>query len=293
MSVRMQPASDLNMTGFPGRSCTSATALLACLGLAVACAQKSGPGPAGGAQSGPRNLRGAITFPWLTEEERRAMPERRAVAERLSRSYVKLTLLAARSPNSLPGSGGGELHTGSGIILDRAGHILTAAHIARGVGRVLRVELRDGRRLVARVIAVAPQHELALLRVARLPSGLRPASLGTAPVAKGQPVLAMGSPNRTWGVATVGIVRDDNIGERLEYGAWGFDNAIEISMQVASGNSGGPVVNRKGEVIGMVASYELGDTSKWPYRSPRITYVVPVRDIRTWLRQQEKAAPKQ
>jgi len=56
-------------------------------------------------------------------------------------------------------------------------------------------------------------------------------------------------------------------------------------MLVQSGHSGGPVVDSQGRLIGMVASYELGDTTKWPYRSPKITYVVPIADIRRWLGQ--------
>ena len=97
-------------------------------------------------------------------------------------------------------------------------------------------------------------------------------------------MLAVGSPRRIWGVVTVGIVRLANIGERLDYGPWGFANAIEMSMLVQSGHSGGPVVDARGRVVGMVASYELGDTTKWPYRSPRIAYAVPVADIRRWLK---------
>jgi hypothetical protein len=42
-------------------------------------------------------------------------------------------------------------------------------------------------------------------------------------------------------------------------------------------------VNAKGELIGMVAGYELGDTTKPQYRSPRIAYVVPANDIKKWL----------
>ena len=46
-------------------------------------------------------------------------------------------------------------------------------------------------------------------------------------------------------------------------------------MEVESGHSGGPVFDRRGALIGMVAGYELGDTTKRPYVSPRITYAIP------------------
>ena len=223
----------------------------------------------------------AITFPYLDGTETKALPKYRQLAHGISSSYVKLTLLA---PSASGDSGtSGDLHTGSGIILDSKGHILTAAHIARGMKYRLRVELRSGQRFIARVIRIDPRKELALLRAPPMP-GLQPVSFAPdRPPAKGDPVLGIGSPKRTWGVATLGIVRSPNIRERLDYGPWGFANAIEISMLVQSGHSGGPVIDAAGRLVGMIASYELGDTTKWPYRSPRITYVVPVADIRRWL----------
>ena len=95
--------------------------------------------------------------------------------------------------------------------------------------------------------------------------------------------MAIGSPGKRWGVATLGRVRESDIGERLQYGAWGFDHAIEGGMEVRSGHSGGPVVDMRGRLVGLVASYELGDTTKKVYVSPRISYVVPMRTIAAFL----------
>ncbi|MCW5774550.1 MAG: serine protease, partial [Rhodospirillaceae bacterium] len=125
--------------------------------------------------------------------------------------------------------------------------------------------------------------ELAVIKTAPLPEAV-PIPLGDSrALRKGDPALAIGSPKRVWGVVTVGRIRSPNIGERLDYGNWGFDNAVEIGMEVESGHSGGPVVDAKGRLIGMVAGYELGDTTKPAYRSPRITYAVPVNAIKNWL----------
>ena len=240
----------------------------------------------GGCQSDTRppgkSRVGVIRYPYLESKEVEVFPQYKRVAARTSGSYVKLTLLSPG--NASTGLRGGDLHTGSGVILDRRGHILTAAHIARGIGYRLRVELGNGRTVVARVIRISPRMELALLHAPGL-SGVVP--INYAPdqsLKKGDAVLAIGSPRRTWGVVTLGIVRSPNIGERLDYGPWGFANAIEVSMMVQSGHSGGPLVDASGRLVGMVASYELGDTTKWPYRSPRITYAVPVADIRRWLK---------
>jgi S1-C subfamily serine protease len=135
----------------------------------------------------------------------------------------------------------------------------------------------------AEVVKVSAKQELAVVKTAPLPDAVPLAFADSRLVKRGDPALALGSPRRVWGVVSVGRVRIPNIGERLDYGAWGFDNAIEVTMEVESGHSGGPVVNMKGEIIGMVAGYELGDTTKPQYRSPRIAYVVPANDIKKWL----------
>jgi S1-C subfamily serine protease len=223
---------------------------------------------------------GALSYPYLDGTEA-GFPAFRKMAERAARGYVMVTLLAR--PDPVTREGGGELHTGSGIVLNRDGYILTAAHIARGPEFAVRVRLADGRILPAEVVKVSAKQELAVLRTAPLPDAEPLVFADSHQVRKGEPALALGSPRRVWGVVSVGRVRVPNIGERLDYGAWGFDNAIEVAMEVESGHSGGPVVNGKGELIGMVAGYELGDTTKPQYRSPRIAYVVPSNDIKRWL----------
>ena len=223
---------------------------------------------------------GALSYPYLDGGEA-GFPAFRAVAERAARGYVMVTLIAKPDPTTR--EGGGELHTGSGIVLNRDGYILTAAHIARGPEFAVRIRLADGRTLPAEVVKVSAKQELAVLRTVPLPDAVPLLFADSRSIRKGDPALALGSPRRVWGVVSVGRVRIPNIGERLDYGNWGFDNAIEVAMEVESGHSGGPVVNAKGELIGMVAGYELGDTTKPEYRSPRITYIVPSNDIRKWL----------
>jgi putative serine protease PepD len=238
--------------------------LLFCLALAPS---------ATGAQS-------ALHYPYL-DAANGTFANFREAAERAAAGYVMVTLIAR--PDPVNREGGGPLHTGSGIILDREGHILTAAHIARGKQFDVEIRLRTGRVLRGEVLRVSPKDELALLKTQPL-SEAEPIVWGnSAGLKRGEPALALGSPKRNWGTVSLGRIKTPNIGERLDYGNWGFDNAIEIDMEVESGHSGGPVIDAKGRLIGMVAGYELGDTGKAQYRSPRIAYVVPVNDIRKWL----------
>lgn len=225
-----------------------------------------------------------VTFPFLTAGE--APPTGyRNVAESLARGYVMVTLVARG--DTVTGDGGGDLHTGSGIVVGRKGYILTAAHIARSTRFAVRLTFRNGRTAMARVVAVDPRQEVALLRAPARTlfrrAGLAPLPIRTSVPAKGAWLMAIGSPKKRWGVATLGRVRLPDIGERLQYGAWGFDHAIEVGMEVQSGHSGGPVVDMEGRLVGMVASYELGDTTKSVYVSPRITYVVPAKTLAAFL----------
>jgi S1-C subfamily serine protease len=238
-----------------------AAAVLAALGSPAAVAQDS------------------ISFPYLSRTDT-APTGYRDVAHRIARAYVMVTLLARGDP--VTGDGGGDLHTGSGIVVDRDGHILTAAHIARGRNFDIRLTFRDGQTARGRVVAVDPRQEVALLKGPRL-NGMLPLPLANSPPPKGAWLMAMGSPGKRWAVATLGRVRVPDIGERLQYGAWGFDHAIEVGMEVRSGHSGGPVVDLQGRLVGMVASYELGDTTKPVYVSPRITYVVPAKTLADFL----------
>lgn len=260
----------MSLNGKFNQRCTAARVLLGV--VAGILAQAIAAGGAG--------AEGALSYPYLDGSEA-SFPAYRRVAARAARGYVMVTLLAR--PDPVTREGGGELHTGSGIVLNRDGYILTAAHIARGPQFAVRVRLADGRTLPAEVMKVSAKQELAVLRTAPLPDAEPLAFADSRRVRSGDPALALGSPRRVWGVVSVGRVRVPNIGERLDYGNWGFDNAIEIGMEVESGHSGGPVVNARGELIGMVAGYELGDTTKPQYRSPRIAYVVPANDIRKWL----------
>jgi S1-C subfamily serine protease len=221
-----------------------------------------------------------LSYPYLTAEEA-GIAGFRELAERVAPGYVEVTILA---PGDIaPGERRGTIHTASGIVVDAAGHVLTAAHIARGTNHYARVRLVDGSVRDARILHVAPKRELALLAMAPAP-GLRPAAFGgAAPPARGDFAMAIGSPGGRAGVVSLGTVRVPDINERLDYNDWGFDHAIELSMEVESGHSGGPVFDRAGRVVGLIAGYELGDTTRTPYVSPRIAYAVPAADIARYL----------
>ena len=224
----------------------------------------------------------ALSYPYL-DGGSTGMPGLRALAERASQAYVHVVIIYPGDPGAADDPPG-VLQQASGIIIDDRGHVITAAHIARSTRNHARIVTRRGSRHPARIVYIDRREDLALMRIAPF-AGMRPARLGdSGRVRKGDFALAVGSPSRARGAVSFGFVRTPRLDESLEYNRWRIENAIEINMEVESGHSGGPVFDRRGALIGMVAGYELGDTTKRPYVSPRITYVIPSSGLRAFLK---------
>jgi len=170
----------------------------------------------------------------------------------------------------------GDRGAGTGVIWQKNGGIITNHHVVAHTGTKTLVELRDGRVLEAQIIDSDPTLDLALLKV--------PADHLTAiPVADstklrvGELVFAIGHPWGQRGVVTAGIVsalskvkmRDSN--RQLEY--------IKSDVRLAPGNSGGPLMNAQGQVIGINAMIMGGDLS----------VAIPSTVVSTWIAQLAQA----
>ncbi len=228
----------------------------------------------------------ALSYPYLTVEEAKRSGFRE-LAERVAGSYVRVVIREVDD-----GAGDerpGIVSSASGSLVDARGYVVTAAHIAKDRRLAATVITRDGVSRAARILRIDPRRELALLKLDPFAGLCAVRFADGRALRRGDFALAIGSPRLSGGVVSLGTIRAPRLAERLQYGRWGFENAIEISMEVRSGHSGGPVFNRLGEFIGMVAGYELGDTSRPRYVSPRIAYAVPAADVAAFL---EDALPK-
>jgi putative serine protease PepD len=140
---------------------------------------------------------------------------------------------------------------GSGVIMDTDGHILTNAHVvAAGTGRVT-VRLSNGQRLPAQVVGADTRSDIAVVR-AQEPADLTPAEFGSsADVLVGDTVLAIGSPLGLQGTVTQGIVSalDRTLSPRPN--GHTLSGLMQTDAAINRGNSGGPLVNLSGEVIGI------------------------------------------
>ncbi len=138
---------------------------------------------------------------------------------------------------------------GSGFILGAAGEILTNHHVVAGTSEIV-VTLQDNTQLRAEIVAESPAADLALLRV-RPDKPLPTVTLGDSDRLRvGQPVIAIGNPLGLGGSVSSGIVS----GLNRDIHATEFDSFIQTDAAINHGNSGGPLFDSHGEVIGMNAA---------------------------------------
>ncbi len=147
---------------------------------------------------------------------------------------------------------------GSGMIVSASGEILTNEHVIASATRV-DVELSTRERIPARVKVSEPLLDLALLQLDRDISGLRPASFANEQVRPGQWVMAVGQPFGLGNTVTVGVIgglgRDhDDLGRPAGLLSDGYWNFIQTDASINIGNSGGPLVDPGGRVVGITTA---------------------------------------
>lgn len=142
---------------------------------------------------------------------------------------------------------------GTGVVIDDAGTILTNLHVARAAPR-LKVVFFDGTETDARIVGARPDLDLAIVKPGVLPDDLLPATLGSSDALRpGDEVVAVGFPFGIGPSASAGVV--SGLLRVLEReGEATMRNLIQFDAAANPGNSGGPLVNADGEVVGIVTA---------------------------------------
>jgi S1-C subfamily serine protease len=171
------------------------------------------------------------------------------VYDNVNRSVVNITTRAVRTDlmfmDIVPTEG-----SGSGSILDKEGHILTNFHVIEGAQQV-QVTLANGSSYAAGLVGQDPSNDIAVLRIEAPPEELAPVTLGdSSRLRVGQKIYALGNPFGLERTLTVGIISSLNR-TLMSPNQRTIKSIIQIDAALNRGNSGGPLLNTKSELVGM------------------------------------------
>jgi len=197
-----------------------------------------------------------------------------SVIEQLKPVLVQIRVRRAQEPpveGETPSTPEERRISGSGFIIRKDGYIVTNAHVVTEAERI-QVKLSDGRRLDGKVIGQDDRVDLALVKIEA--TGLPVAMLGDSNRLRvGEFVLAVGNPFGLEQTVSFGIV--SRKGAPLQVAAPGFD-FIQTDAAVNPGNSGGPLVNMAGEVVGV---------NSMAARNGTIVFAIPINLVKGLLPQ--------
>jgi S1-C subfamily serine protease len=165
---------------------------------------------------------------------------------------------------------------GSGFVLDKAGHIVTNYHVVRGANAI-QVSFSNNERFKAKLVGVDPSTDIAVLQVEVKARALKALPLGNSDgVRVGDQVIAIGNPFGLDRSVTAGIV--SAVQRRIEApNNLSISHVIQTDAALNHGNSGGPLLNAQGQVIGVNAQIETGGVSQG---NVGIGFAIPINTVR-------------
>jgi S1-C subfamily serine protease len=203
-----------------------------------------------------------------SQKEQRATPPDAVTAYRtISPSLVTVTTVRSGTGKAAAST---EVALGAGVVINAQGAVLTALHVVANA-RQIQVRFADGTRATAHVATSQTNSDIAVLSVDQLPEVVVPAVMGGAPQV-GADVFAVGNPLGLQASLSAGVVSATDRSVRAQGGRT-LNDLIQFDAAVNPGNSGGPLLNRGGQVVGIVTG--LANPSKQAY-FVGIGFAVPI-----------------
>ncbi|MCB0121268.1 MAG: trypsin-like peptidase domain-containing protein, partial [Caldilineaceae bacterium] len=142
---------------------------------------------------------------------------------------------------------------GSGVLINDNGDILTSLHVVENATEI-EVIFADGTESPAQIVSTLPEKDIAVLTPSKLPELLVPATLGNPNALNiGDEAYVVGHPLGLYGSMSAGVISGFNRSFRPQNSEERLEGLIQIDAAVNPGNSGGPLLNRYGQVVGIVA----------------------------------------
>lgn len=143
--------------------------------------------------------------------------------------------------------------SGSGFLVDSSGYVMTAAHVAVKSGNSVSARAANGKVYSGQVVGILPGNDMALIKLrGYMGKVAMPAANHCLPA--GSMVYSLGKPHAQGDTARIGKVQSMHFGHTVSYGKFGYPDAIVLNMGTQKGESGGPLFNQSGELVGMVVS---------------------------------------
>jgi 2-alkenal reductase len=172
-----------------------------------------------------------------------------------------------------------EITSGSGFLIDKQGYIVTNNHVVKNGERV-RISLDDGTNAEAVVVGRSVAHDVALLKVdPQVVAAITPLEMGDSSlVSPGQLAIVIGNPFGLRNSVSVGVTSGVNRGLPSELGRL-MPGMLQTDALISPGNSGGPMLNSSGQVVGITTAIELSSAKI----TQRIGFAVPINVVRDLL----------
>jgi S1-C subfamily serine protease len=168
---------------------------------------------------------------------------------------------------------------GSGFVIDKAGHVVTNYHVVSGA-RAVEVSFSNNESLKARVVGTDPSTDVAVLQVDAHSRALTPLNLGNSDgVHVGDSVVAIGNPFGLERTVTTGIVSALQRVIPAPSRNYSIDHVIQTDAALNKGNSGGPLLDAGGNVIGVNSQIQTGDTASTG--NVGVGFAVPINTVKT------------